>query len=77
MVLCYDDDEVMLYRAIGIYRVIASSRYRLFCTYAVQNGNKGIFIPETLIFLAYCCKIIKKVSNCFYFSLLIDKPEKM
>ena len=40
--------------------------------------NKGIldrsFIPETLIFLAYCCKIIKKVSNAFFFIVCIDWP---
>ena len=45
------------------------------------NINKGIFdhsfIPETLIFLAYCCKIIKKISNCFYFFCLDINPKKL
>ena len=46
-----------------------------------NNVNKEILdhssIPETFIFLAYCCKIIKKISNAFYFFCLNINLTKM
>ena len=80
----YDDDEAMLYRAIVIasshHRAIDFFHMRfvrkcrqVWIFIRHTNVNNGIldlffFIPETLNFLAYCCKIIKKVSNAFFFS---------
>ena len=46
-----------------------------------NNVNKEILdhssIPEAFIFLAYCCKIIKKISNAFYFFCLNINLTKM
>ena len=62
------------------YRVIAlSSFWHMRCfflsahfTYVNKGKLDHSLFHETLIFLTYCCKIIKKVSNAFYFSVDIN-----
>ena len=55
MVRCYDVDEEMLYRIIVIasshhrYRVIAPSRYRLFCTCAVWRKWRQVWNPDRAV----------------------------